>query len=41
VFCGRDELTGGKTGDACAGYDMIAEWYARAREIEGQGNCER
>ena len=23
VFCGRDELSGGNTGDACAGYDMM------------------
>ena len=33
VFCGRDELSGGNTGDACAGYDMVAELvYKRKRK---------
>jgi hypothetical protein len=36
VFCGREELSGGKTGEACAGYDMIAERYARVRAREGE-----
>jgi hypothetical protein len=34
VFCGREELSGGKTGEACAGYDMMDERYTRVRARE-------